>query len=207
MSTKLTRRFARSVRATALGAAAVAALAVHAQPAAAERSPRVPLTVEVTELARVPADVMRDAKAEVDDAFLAAGVRIVWARPAEATRQGIRRLRLFVVRTSPTAPRSRSKSRSDVLGLSPTSGDWAYVFYDRVAEAVARSRGSISVVLAHVMSHELGHLLLPPESHAPLGIMRPTVDPDHGTWCRFTGHQARFIRAAVTSGASPRTWP
>lgn len=207
MSAKLNRWFARSVRVRAFGAAAVAALAVRAQPAAAERSPRVPLTVEVTDLARVPADVMRDTKAAVEDAFRAAGVRIVWARPAEATREGIRRLRLFVVRTSQTAPSGRAKSLSAVLGLSPTSGDWAYVFYDRVAEAVARGRGSVSVVLAHVVSHELGHLLLPPDSHAPVGIMRPTVDPDHGTWCRFTGHQARFIRAALTRGAPLQTWP
>jgi hypothetical protein len=80
------------------------------------------------------------------------------------------------------------------------------VFYGRVAAAVAERPISISVVLAHVISHELGHLLLPPNSHSPFGVMRRAVDLEHPSLRRFTGEQSRLIRDALSSGRR-YAWP
>lgn len=46
------------------------------------------------------------------------------------------------------------------------------VFYDRVQEAAARANLIDSVVLAHVMAHEIGHVLLRSSLHTTEGLMR-----------------------------------
>jgi hypothetical protein len=75
-----------------------------------------------------------------------------------------------------------------------------------VEAAVVERTALISVVLAHVISHELGHLLLPPNSHSLFGVMGRTVYLDHPTPRRFTGEQGRLLRAALSSGRR-YTWP
>ena len=60
-----------------------------------------------------------------------------------------------------------------VLGLAPSTtterGRIAYVFYDRVR---ALPFADAADLLAVVMAHEIGHLLLPPGSHSSSGVMR-----------------------------------
>jgi hypothetical protein len=68
------------------------------------------------------------------------------------------------------------------LGLTPTSkvgrtGALAYVFYERVMEE-AKPRGwPIAALLALVMVHEVGHMMLGKE-HSASGIMRPNCDDE-----------------------------
>lgn len=52
------------------------------------------------------------------------------------------------------------------------SGHYADVFYTPVQKLCAVSNVSASTLLAHVMAHEIGHLLLGSNAHAPLGMMR-----------------------------------
>jgi hypothetical protein len=177
----------------------LAALHLGAVAAAAQLAP-VELAVEIRDLARVPSAVMRETKAEVDSTFRATGVQIRWADLGDAPQTGRAPLRLFLVGSpSPTVPFDE-EPRVTTLGLAPESGNWAQVFYGRVAGAVARRQVSIGVVLAHVIAHELGHLLLPPDSHAPVGVMRRSVDLTHPAFRRFTDDQARLIRTALSSG-------
>lgn len=160
----------------------------------------IDLVVELRDLARVPLDVMRDTKVEVEHTFLAVGVRIIWADPGRAPRDEPAPLRLFLVGSAPRTVRSDEAPLVAMLGVAPESGEWAQVFYGRVAAAVARRQVPIGVVLAHVMAHELGHLLLPPNSHSAVGVMRRSVDLTHPTSRRFTDEQAGLIRAALASG-------
>jgi hypothetical protein len=58
-------------------------------------------------------------------------------------------------------------------------------------------------VLAYVMAHEMGHLLLPPGAHSPSGIMRPDWDGDDlrhiaSGSLQFTPAQANAIRAKAS---------
>jgi hypothetical protein len=93
----------------------------------------------------------------------------------------------------------------------------AYVFYDRVqhiAETyINTSRDCAAcdldnvIVLAHVMAHEIGHLLLP-YGHSATGLMRANWDAGdlHRAVYRqlkFTPEQAALIRARLL-GAAPR---
>ena len=178
--------------------------AVRAGPPGAEvASPNpapIELVVEVRDLARVPPGIMRDTKAEVAQTFLAVGVRIVWAEHGRTPHNVPSPVRLFVVGSSPHTVPSGEDPLAATLGVAPESGEWAQVFYGRVAAAVAPRQVSIDVVLAHVIAHELGHVLLPPDSHSAVGVMRHAVDLTHPAFRRFTNEQARLIRAALASG-------
>lgn len=160
----------------------------------------IDLVIEVRDLARVPQGIMRETRAEVEHTFLEIGVRIIWTDLDRTPRNESALLRLFVVGSTLPAVLSDENPPAATLGLAPESGTWAQVFYGRVAAAVARRQVSTGVALAHVMAHELGHVLLPPNSHSRVGVMRPTVDLDHPTFRRFTAEQAHLIRAALSSG-------
>jgi hypothetical protein len=66
------------------------------------------------------------------------------------------------------------RDRIDVLGTAypnpQGAGYFAYVFYDRVQE-LAQRRSLGHALLADVLAHEIGHLLLGSASHSPSGIM------------------------------------
>jgi len=66
------------------------------------------------------------------------------------------------------------RNRLDVLGTAypdeKGAGYFAYVFYDRIQELAQRRRLG-HALLADVMAHEIGHLLLGSTSHSASGIM------------------------------------
>ena len=52
----------------------------------------------------------------------------------------------------------------------------------------------IQTFLGYVMAHELGHLMLPPHSHASAGIMRENFGMSSRAVVSFTEQQAAAIR-------------
>jgi len=62
------------------------------------------------------------------------------------------------------------------MGISYLSADsvgcYADLFYQRVAQMHETSQVGMSSILGHGIAHEIGHLLLGTNSHAPTGIMR-----------------------------------
>jgi hypothetical protein len=147
--------------------------------------------------AAVPSDVLRDAKIEVERTFLASGVRIVWVEPGGSP--AVLKRTLILLAADARAPRGDRASGDTILGFASRSHDTARVFYDRVASLVADRQIAVSLVLAHVISHELGHLLLLTDDHESFGIMRRDVPLEHPALRRFTREQSRLIRAAIAS--------
>lgn len=181
-----------------IGGFVPALLCLSAAGSAAAQPTSVELAIELRVLAAVPGDVLREAKEEVERTFIAAGVRIVWIDPGE-THPTPRPLKLVVVGVPPPARRGDDASGETILGVALRSRSTAHVFYDRVAALVAQRQVPVSLVLAHVMAHELGHLLLS-DSHESFGIMRRDVPLEHPSLRRFTDEQSRLIRAAIGSG-------
>jgi hypothetical protein len=175
-----------------------AALCLGSPAVTAERPARIDLVVALRVVPHVPAAVVREARTEVERTFLASGVRIVWAQPGESSRRPP--LTVIVCQGTTPAPQGDDGAGETVLGMSSPSGEWAHVYYRRVAAIVADRQVPIGVVLAHVISHELGHMLLPPDSHAPIGVMRRDVPLEHPSLRLFTDEQSRLIRAAIASG-------
>jgi len=78
----------------------------------------------------------------------------------------------------------------------------AYVFYRKVLEVAADGIADKSQVLGHAMVHEIGHLLLGPDSHTASGIMRGRWDKrDLQTiaqgYLAFSERQSEHIREEI----------
>jgi hypothetical protein len=92
----------------------------------------------------------------------------------------------------------------DAMGVAPTPGDGtrgtlAYVFLDKVTSFAASYRLVVAHVLACALSHEIGHLLLPPNAHRPDSVMRdgwhPALFPPRAPGLLgFPPDQAKLLR-------------
>jgi hypothetical protein len=89
------------------------------------------------------------------------------------------------------------------IGEIHETGGSAFVFYDRVLTSAHDREQDVARVLAYAMAHEMGHLLLPPPAHSPVGIMRSEWDSDDlrhiaSGSLQFTALQANAIRAKAS---------
>jgi hypothetical protein len=79
----------------------------------------------------------------------------------------------------------------------------AYVFRDRVYGFAEQSHVDFWIVLGCAVAHELGHLVLPVNAHAPDGIMRARWDPGMiaraGGFLNFTAEQGRVLRMRLAT--------
>lgn len=76
----------------------------------------------------------------------------------------------LAVRVLPNALPQASRS---ALGMAGTSRGEAiaFIFYDRMVALRTNTR-PLPPIVGRVLAHEITHLLLPPESHSELGLMR-----------------------------------
>jgi hypothetical protein len=118
----------------------------------------------------------------------------------------------IVLRLVPTSPATRTHFGDETLGIAAPSQNGtpssASVFYDRVEELAKGGAASVSVILGQATAHEIGHLLLGSNAHAPLGLMR-------GRWSRsdlrlandaklvFSRREALAIREEVRRWTNP----
>jgi len=142
------------------------------------------LIVFVYNDARVPESVLARAERETSRVFRDAGVSIEWGNRCDV--RGVERIESVLKTTVPTlrvriVPHSRDLS-DDVFGVAFLGADGvgqqADVFYDNVAALSKQTFRSSGEVLAYVMAHELGHLVLGSNSHAPIGLMRRRWDSE-----------------------------
>lgn len=127
-----------------------------------------------------------------------AGVTLQWT--VDETTNADRTLTL-VLTTSAAAP---SGLASDAMGVAPSPGDgtrgtMAYIFIDKVTAFAASHRLAAKDVLACVLAHEIGHLLLPPNAHRPDSVMRAgwhpaSFPPRAAGILGFPPDQARLLR-------------
>jgi hypothetical protein len=102
-------------------------------------------------------------------------------------------------------PPEADGDRLGTMGIAAVGSRVARVFMVPVTQAAFKAHLEPSTVLGHVIAHELGHLLLPPHSHSPKGLMRATLD-DMGVrmaqlW--FDETQAALIRIRLSGSAPP----
>lgn len=145
--------------------------------------------------ARVPAFVLEQSQDEVRRIFAGSGLTVRWTDTASK----------FTVMIVPQVL-GYGRAGSPVMGVAfrKADGSMAQVFFKQVQNFAATYGVDLSVVLAHVIAHEVGHLLLPGTPHSAFGIMRSGWDNAlardlvKGT-LTFTDAQAATIRARHTS--------
>lgn len=174
------------------------------------------LIVRVYDYTRLPDNTILKAETLAQQIFQKAGVETEWVRcPVEGGEEdrfpGCRKPGSesdIILRILPRCMDSRGFSNSAFGYALPDTGglpaQHAYVFFDRIEQAAKRSLRtarciSQAVLLAHVMAHEIGHLLLGTNSHSERGIMRARWSPEDlhemelGQML-FLAEQARVIR-------------
>ncbi len=105
-----------------------------------------------------------------DGLFAAAGVRIAWRHGVPAT-QVLAEERAISVRFGVnTLPSDHPGALAFAL---PYDGTRVRVFYDRIQQNYPEHT---EVVLAHVLAHELGHILQGIARHSKYGIMKANWD-------------------------------
>ena len=142
------------------------------------------ITVFIYNYAVVSAEVLATTEAEVSRICAHAGIEIQWLEcplsphdasqfPACQISGGPTRLAVRILSQS-MAERLRQAEDSFAFALYPDDGSLAIVanVFAHDAEQLSNQRGiSYSVILGHLVAHEMGHLLLGARSHSVTGIM------------------------------------
>jgi len=170
--------------------ASAAALVVVAElfgvSAAATAHSGEPLTIGVTVLdrAEVPERILSRAKAECGQIYRALGVTLIWSDTIDGS---VRPQMSVTIVSRPlgaglTMPDSVAikAAASRVLGVAPGHKErrdlavWA--FYERIEDTATLLGLDPALLLGHVIAHEMGHVLLPYDSHSQTGLMRAGWD-------------------------------
>ena len=141
---------------------------------AAEPGQLPAIRLQMDDAADVPEAVLKKSQDEVARIFADAGLVVEWAETAPG-------ITVRIV-TSALAYGGRSSSVMGVALRRP-SGGTAHVFLKQVQDFARTYDGDVSTVLAHVIAHEIGHLLLPRMPHSPTGLMK-------GDWGRALVREA-----------------
>jgi hypothetical protein len=156
--------------------------------------PGHPLTIDLLMKndAHVPAHVLERSKDEVTRIFAGAGLAVCWTETAP---------RFTVTIVSHVLGYARAGSPVMGMALRRASGSTAQVFFSQVQQFAHAYRINLSTMLAYVIAHEIGHLLLPGNGHSPTGVMQARWDKAlvHGAATgslTFTEAQAARIREA-----------
>lgn len=103
----------------------------------------------------------------------------------------------------------RHAMKGEQLGyaaMSPDGGAFITVFIDPAKRKARVAELSNGVLLGHAVAHEIGHLLLGPNSHSSSGIMRPVMrESDEESMARgfllFSTDQARRMQVSLMARA------
>jgi hypothetical protein len=187
---------------TFLLAAVVAGVTNMQAPGTSSAKP-LPLPVTVFDYANVPAQWLSWAKATMSRIYGDIGVEIRWQDVRSEARTGL------IVLMLPEARSIKESIPQSVMGYSSGTADErrrvAYVLYGRMDQFRLEQVPAIqrANVLGYLMAHEVGHLLLPVQSHSPSGIMRARwsraeLELAQQGRLRFTADQGELIRSKVS---------
>lgn len=172
--------------------------------------PELGLTISVYNDADVSRRTLQQAEEEATRVFRRAGIEVKWlnceaiSAPQES---GACRQAEFPAHLHLRIVRKALRLKEGVLGISFLGADGtgcqADLFYERMEELHSRSHASLASLLGHVAVHEVGHLLLGTNSHAPSGIM-------HAQWTGeelinlarlyFSPSESERLRERLSSG-------
>ena len=184
-------------------ALAVSATLLTARAASATDTPvRTTIVLHVDNFASLPSETLNHTRTLVTSIFADAGVRLVWVDAGErpAQQEGERHLKVLLLSRDMSERKiAADRVGADVLGQAARVVGRAYIYTHRVRELAGRGGVALPRVLARVIAHETGHLLLPAYGHSTRGIMCENLDLRSRVDSRFTPDQAASIQAAAVS--------
>ena len=161
-----------------------------ASPAQAANAPvGLHVAVAICDAENAPPEIVASAERIAGDVYRAIGVALEWT-DAGCTA-GEHSLTVNMI--------AREASAIDVsnvtLGFAEPGTSVATVLYDRIVAFARHYHVKRDVLLGYAIAHEIGHLLLPPNSHSRDGVMRPVINMEEATAkrLRFTKEQGELI--------------
>ena len=142
-------------------------LAVARVADAAEPGQLPAIQLQMDDDADVPAAILKKSQNEVARIFADAGLGVEWTETAPR----------FTVRIV-TSALAYAGASSPVMGvaLRKPSGATAQIFLKQVQDFARTYDVDVSTLLAYVIAHEIGHLLLPRMPHSATGLMKGDWD-------------------------------
>ena len=161
-----------------------------ATPARAADAPvKLHVSVAICDAQNMSSEIVVSARQIAGDVYRAIGVALEWS-DAGCTA-GEHSLTVNMI-----ARNASALEVSDVtLGFAEPGASVATILYDRVVSYARHYHVKREVLLGYVMAHELGHLLLPRNSHSSEGVMRPVINLEEAAAqrLRFTKEQGQLI--------------
>jgi hypothetical protein len=168
------------------------------------------LTLVIYDRAHLPGSALADAEGTVSEIFVRARVQLIWrdgfAFSAERQRAEIPipdDPATLVIKLQPASDARHYGVRPECGGIGLPSGAIVFVgAFDRTNKASATRLG-------YIIAHELGHVLLGPDAHSIVGIMRGTFlredwqKAEQGT-LGFTRSQNQQIRDWIVARSMGR---
>ena len=166
---------------------------------------RPTLVIHVDDRTHLSARDRDTAEKEVMRIYAAAGVHAIWSDgfpPAKETRADtFAHVTVCILDAWATDMTAGEPLGSTIIGRAAKAAGRAYVFYPRLESAARLRDRPVGLVVGAAMAHEVGHLLLPKNSHSNVGIMREDLDLKSLRPLGFTPAQSAEIRKTV------RMWP
>ncbi len=194
---------------------ALPALGRARTPSASGGEDELTMTVRIYNYAKVPKRTLRRAQREAAGILRQMGVGTAWLGcrlsqtdpPKDSGCQQRLDPTNIVLRILPRSMAVRYPLPGKAYGFSLPLADGQFgthgsLFYHRIGDLATVGDFSRAVILGHMIAHEIGHLLLGPQSHSLAGIMRAPwrrTDLDRAARGQllFTAKQAERIRADV----------
>lgn len=173
--------------------------------AAKERPPT--LVVHLVDYAKLAASARQEAVREASRIYAAAGVRLAWIDGFDGWRVSDGRLHIALVildRKMGLRQLAADALGEQVLAEAVRPTRRAYIFSHRIADRLANDPGRLGTAVGVVAAHEIGHLVLPADSHAASGVMQASGLLNLIVPQRFRDDQAAAIRSAVAT--APPAW-
>lgn len=167
------------------------------------------ITIKTYNYAGVGTETLEQAFSVAARVFTKAEVATIWLScplPGDPNRnpacEGTNHPTVLMLKILPRSMTARFSMPEGVFGFAALSPDGqpaclAYVFHDRVADLASAHGHSLAVILGHVLTHEVGHLLLGSNAHCSNGIMT-------GDWYRRNLHSAAQGQMLFTALQSAR---
>jgi hypothetical protein len=165
---------------------------------AAEIGDPLIIDLQMKSEARVPAGVLEESRDRVARIFAGAGIVVRWTDSAPR----------FTITILPQVL-GYATATSPVMGVAQRTpaGSSVRVFFKQVQDFARTYHVDLSTLVAYVIAHEVGHLLLPGTPHSATGLMqaewhRAVVrDAARGS-LTFTEPQVARIRAGERAAAA-----
>lgn len=109
--------------------------------------------------------MLQRAQRDAGDIFRAVGVELRWLSDIKDNKPSCISLAIL-----PEQMARNLRTNSHPFGLAVPGGR-AYIFMDRLSDFAINEKVHVRQLLGPVMAHEIGHLLLGPNSHHTTGIM------------------------------------